>query len=348
MSQLQITASVFECPQNVRDNPGRRLKMSVKRYALRESLPSSSGSSLGLTLLFAHCIGSHKEQWEPTLERIFALHAQDGLVAEAYAFDWQMHGDSAVLNRELLGTSASRIYGVSATEWAEAIGALVGSWMQGKRIVAIGHSAGAGTMILSTKHLPSSTAYTALIAIEPTVIPAELFYRQLDERLSTMEFVVSATLTRRETWPSTEAAFAWMRKRAPWSEWDERVLRRLVDYGLETLPDSKGVRIKGDRKQEALSYSEPQPHFEAATLLASRPIAGKVHFIWADAQDHPLVPYFVQDALVVGAASVQKIVGGHLLVQESPDELATAICAILAGVATAGGTIVAGARASRL
>lgn len=84
---------------------------------------------------------------------------------EAWAFDWQNHGDAALLNRDLL--VSNRAYGVCASpspiwpsylsfanavplaayEWGAAIASFLrSSRMHGKRIVAIGHSAGAGAM----------------------------------------------------------------------------------------------------------------------------------------------------------------------------------------------------------
>ncbi|KAJ7624314.1 hypothetical protein DFH06DRAFT_1104519 [Mycena polygramma] len=141
---LETTPFVFDCPQNVKDAPGRVLKMSAKRYRTSKSARNSNG----LVLLFAHCIGAHKEQWEPTIIRILERKASQ--VHEAWAFDWPTHGDSAILNRELLKTSPSRVYGVSASEWSGGIATFVNSpFMRGKCLVGIGHSAGAGTMCMN-------------------------------------------------------------------------------------------------------------------------------------------------------------------------------------------------------
>lgn len=107
-----------------------------------------------------------KEQWEPIIEQTFQLQqgkARHQRVREAWSFDWQSHGDAAVLNRELLETnradgvcasllcvSAFWVYlyfVLAAYEWAEAISTFVRSpRMQGRRIVGVGHSAGAGAM----------------------------------------------------------------------------------------------------------------------------------------------------------------------------------------------------------
>ncbi|KAJ7917192.1 Alpha/Beta hydrolase protein [Mycena leptocephala] len=258
---LETTSFIFDCPQNVKDAPGLVMKMCAKR---------------GLVLLFSHCIGSHKEQWEPTIERIFELRRSE--VHEAWAFDWQTHGESAILNRELLETSPSRVYGVSASEWSDGIAVFVNSpHMRGKRIVPIGHSAGAGAMVLTTKDRPvSAIPYVSLILIEPTVIPRELFYVNVEDRVMTMEFVVAATATRRERWRSREEAHAWLARRIPWDSWDPRVLRKLSDHGLADTPDG-GVMIKGDRRQEALSYAD------LGRISGTVP----VHFIWGSGS--PLV-----------------------------------------------------------
>ncbi|KAJ7214392.1 Alpha/beta hydrolase fold-1 [Mycena pura] len=322
---LETTTVILDCPQNARDSPGCILKMSAKRYYTRESMNHFKG----LTLLFAHCVGGHKEQWEPTIERIFELrHSQ---VFEAWTFDWQTHGDSAILNQEVLKTSPSRVYGVcTAAEWSEAIAAFARSpRMQGRHIVLIAHSAGAGAMVLATKN--HSISYTAMILVEPTIISPELFYRQVDERVATMEFAVTLTLTRRERWKSRQDAYAWLARRLPWDSWDPRALRKFTDHGLADVPDGT-VMIKTDRRHEALSYTDTESHFAAAAELGKISKMIPVHFIWGT--ENPLVPHFVQEALADGtdgrkAASVTRVKGGHLLVQEEPDRLSDAICAIL-------------------
>ncbi|KAJ6517471.1 Alpha/beta hydrolase fold-1 [Mycena vitilis] len=329
---LETTPFVFDCPQNVKDAPGLVLKMSAKRYRTSESARNLNG----LVLLFAHCIGAHKEQWEPTITRILELRSSQ--VQEAWAFDWPTHGDSAILNRALLETSPSRVYGVSASEWSDGIAMFINSpSMHGKRLVGIGHSAGAGTMVLTTKDTPvSDIPFASLILIEPTVIPRELFYQNLDDRMSTMEFVVSATLLRRERWNSREEARKWLTRRVPWDSWDARVLHMLSKHGLlvADTPDG-GVAIKCDRRQEALSYIDVKPHFSAARELGRISRTVPVHFIWGSGS--PLVPEFVQAALGDGsdgrfAASITNVDAGHMVVQEKPHALADAICAILDSV----------------
>lgn len=49
---------------------------------------------------------SDKEQWEPVIENLFILQQKKmdraHRIREAWSFDWQNHGDAAVLNRQLL------------------------------------------------------------------------------------------------------------------------------------------------------------------------------------------------------------------------------------------------------
>lgn len=59
------------------------------------------------SLAFAET-SADKEQWEPVMESLYALQVQSEsgaepqAVREAWAFDWQSHGESAVLNEEAL------------------------------------------------------------------------------------------------------------------------------------------------------------------------------------------------------------------------------------------------------
>ncbi|KAJ7109569.1 Alpha/Beta hydrolase protein [Mycena crocata] len=339
---LQTTPFVFHCPSNAYNPPGRVLKMTVNRYCVGDSASNEEGFSL----LFAHCIGAHKEQWEPIIAQIFRMQQTKPLhqrVREAWSFDWQNHGDAAVLNRELL--ASSRAGGVSAFEWAEAIAAFVRSpRMQGKRMVAIGHSAGAGAILLSSKDVPIPVLpYAAFVLVEPTVATRAMFERHI---LDSQPAVVAATTMRRARWRSRAEAAAWLAQRRPWRGWDAQVLRIYVDSGLEDTPDG-GVALKCDRRQEASAFPDVEPHFAAVDELARVCRAVPVHLVWATRSD--LVPRRVQDSLSDASAgrvvaSITRVEGGHMarfslqfphlleLVQEAPNHITAAICSALDAV----------------
>ncbi|KAF9465455.1 Alpha/Beta hydrolase protein [Collybia nuda] len=322
---LQVNHFVFDSPPS---SEGTGLKITAKCYTVGDSARNVAG----LTLLFTHCIGSHKEQWEPTISRLFEIQEKKGVahrLCEAWSFDWQSHGDAAVLNHEALSTQR----GVSIYEWAPALTAFVQSpRMRGHRIVALGHSAGAGAIMLTTRVFPvSQIPYAAVLLIEPTIVTRELFNTHKDDRMAAMNFAVNATSVRRDKWVSRDAAFEWFGSRYPWNTWDPRVVRSLTEYGLQDTPS--GVTLKCDRKQEAASYPDTEGYFESAILIRRVCHALPIHIIWGDGND--LVPEFIQESLSDESegrvvASVSKVEGaGHMIVQEQPDRLAQTVCDVL-------------------
>jgi len=110
MSPPAIETHVFDAPSH--------LKIVAKRY----TMASSTNDGRGLTLLFTHCIGARtcfssfstflmkervvdKEQWEPVIQHLFKSQSSKDngyRIREAWSFDWQNHGDAAILNREVL------------------------------------------------------------------------------------------------------------------------------------------------------------------------------------------------------------------------------------------------------
>lgn len=313
--------------------------MAAKRYTTEQDTENKDG----LTLLFAHCIGSHKEQWEPVISAIYSSQNTTRTpghqrVREVWAFDWQSHGDSALLNRDVLSDEAVSVY-----EWASAIAVFIqSSRMKGHRIVALGHSAGAGAMMLTTLALPTmsiSPPYAAIILIEPMMISQDLFYSTFDERIAAMEFAVEATRVRRDTWPSRKTAFQWMKNKFPWCNWDPRVLQLFTEYGL-TLVNSNSqnepVKLKTSKEHEALSYPDVDGHFHAPLELARVCKEVPVHIVWGEKED--FVPDYIQELLSDVSqgrlvASVERVKdAGHMVVQEKPDALASILCKILSTI----------------
>jgi len=330
MSDLQAKLFVFDSPASA---SGGSKESKLKTVAKRYTFGNSADNSEGLTLLFAHCIGSHKEQWEPTINQIFhrqqhkdAVHR----VREAWSFDWQNHGDAAVLNREAL---KSRPDGVSVNEWASAIAAFVRTpYMKDHRILLLGHSAGAAAVLISTKEFPiANMPFVGVVLIEATMASKDVFYSRYEERKASIDFAVNTTSARKDTWRSRSEALAYFMKRLPWKTWDPRIVQLLVDYGLEETGD--GAKLKCDRRQEAVSYGDTEPHFEGATLITRLCHSLPIHLIFGARDD--LVPDFIKDSLSDTpqgrfVASISRVKhAGHMVLQEQPDRLADSICEIL-------------------
>ncbi|KAJ7443108.1 Alpha/beta hydrolase family-domain-containing protein [Mycena latifolia] len=333
---LTTTSLVFDCPPARSDPSGSVLKMTANRYFT----PESASNAEGFSLLFAHCIGSHKEQWEPIIQQVFQLQqskARHQRVREAWAFDWQNHGDAAILNREVL--LRTRLMGVSAHEWADGISAFVRSpRMLGKRIIAIGHSAGGGAMLNSLKSFSIPVIpFASVILLEPTIATPEMFYEHMADSVPAN---VAATTMRQERWRSRGDAFEWFKRRAPWRAWDARVLCIFIENGLADTPDGEVV-LKCDRRQEAMAFPDVQPHFDAVEELARVCQAVPVHLVWAN-RSH-LMSRVLQDSLADVSegrriASITRLDGGHMIVQEQPDRVAFAICSTLDRVGVDFGT----------
>ncbi|RDB31000.1 hypothetical protein Hypma_000089 [Hypsizygus marmoreus] len=304
------------------------LQSSAKRYT-----SVASPAEDGLTLLFAHCLGSHKEQWEPTIERIFQLQQSKDRrdrIREAWTLDWQSHGDAAVLNAEVLKT---RPDAVSATEWSEAFEALIRSRLQGHRIVAFGHSAGTGAIMLSMKNFPvQKPPFIAVFLVEPTMLSQELFDAHAKEREHGARATMKVTLERRDSWPSREAAASYLRQRLPWKAWDAPVFDIYIKHGLRTVGESgnESVVLKTSKRQEGLAYPHFAAYIEAAALFAERCDVIPFHMIFGARND--FVPLYIQESLCDRTkgrkpASITRVPGaGHLIVQEQPEGLAVAIC----------------------
>ncbi|KAF9465305.1 Alpha/beta hydrolase fold-1 [Collybia nuda] len=313
------------------DVEGSRLKLTAKQYT------SEACDVNGLTLLFAHCIGSHKEQWEPTILRIIQLQAQEekcNRIREAWSFDWQSHGDAAVLNEKILETLDNAVI---TEEWASALESVVKSpLLHNHRMVAIGHSAGASTVMLAMKgFLPQQSPYKAVFLVEPTMLSPEVYDAEARKLYDYVSSTKEHTLNRRDVWESKEIALEWLGSRMPWKAWDPRVLKLYVEHGLILVESSNGkvATLKCSKRLEGITY----PHFtavvEATKLFHERCHTLPIHVIFGMKTDY--VPAHIQESLVDTSrgripASVTRVPGaGHQIVQEQPDALASAICSNL-------------------
>ncbi|KAJ6554844.1 Alpha/beta hydrolase family-domain-containing protein [Mycena capillaripes] len=327
---IEIASVVFTCPQDEQSAPGNFLKMTAKQY----TSPHYSADPRGLTLIFAHGVGGYKEQWEPLINEIFRLQhtkAPHHRIHEAWSLDRQNHGDAALLNREELSTS--RPGGVSSYEWADAIAAFAQSpLMRGKRLVAVSHSAGALAMQVyrSTRAMDlSAIPYSACVLIEPTLVSPQDFRGRIEKIV--MGFS-AATKTRRDKWPSREVAHQWMKMKYPWRAWDPRILQALVDHGLTETLDGE-VTPKCDKHQESTCYPDTFAHFDSMKQVTRIWRTVPLHIIWGTRGDelvHESARGSVSDpSQGRGAASITRMQGGHMLLQESPDLLAFTMSQVL-------------------
>ncbi|KAH7883381.1 Alpha/beta hydrolase family-domain-containing protein [Phlebopus sp. FC_14] len=321
---LFVDTQVIDTPTCVQGLP---LKMVANRYTVSPSREN------GVTILLAHASGTHKEHWEPTLEKLFHLQecgASHGRIREAWAFDWMTHGDSAVLNAESLRNS---MQGNSIGDWGEAIAAFVKTRLASHRIIVVGHSAGCSAMMYSTKCFSGSqrVPYEAIILVEPAMIDRKVFQDNIKDRERQTSILTKATAAQRNQWDTRVTAYEWLSKRFPWNRWDERVRRILVNHGLRPLVanDPNGpVTTKCEKRFESSNYTDFEPTFQATEQIEKICKDVPIHMIFGE---NDLVPRYSQDSIIDHAkgrqvASVVRLDGvGHMIVQQNPTVLAETI-----------------------
>ncbi|KAH9923362.1 alpha/beta-hydrolase [Fomitopsis serialis] len=314
------------------------VKLVAKRYVPNGAVPA------GLTLLFTHCTGSHKESWEVVIAELLQL--KDSafnapVVREAWSVDWQSHGEAATVNENILKIDTE---GLSVTEYAAGLRALVCSeHLSGHQLVAIGHSAGVTAILLSTLSLPSDkTPYRAVVFMEPSLVTRDAFNKHGVNRKAALEMMYKAMEARKDTWNSREEALAYFKERLPWKMWDPRILELLARHGLKEVrgrengEDVTKVSLACTTLQEKKAFADTEPHFTATERIGTLDPQIEVHCILGERSD--VVPKYCHDSIlelrkVTSIQYVQR--AGHFALQENPDGLAACIANVLRSLASA-------------
>ncbi|OJA14466.1 hypothetical protein AZE42_05294 [Rhizopogon vesiculosus] len=288
MSSVQLRSELF-----VLDTPPCHglpgLKMTAKRY----TTPISD--SQGLTLLFAHAVGAHKEHWEPMLRYLF-LHQKSGqlhsCIREAWSFDWLNHGDAAIINKAALERRPPG--DVSVSEWGAAIASFIRSpYVRDHRLVGFGHSAGSSAIMLSTREFPlREKPFIALFLIEPSMLTPELWESHLVEEEAEIKRRMSAALHRRHVFDTREEAVNYFRERKRWNELDPDVFNVFVEHGLHSVVTQNGSEkeiklvLKCDRCHEAFAYQDIESHLEAIDQYTRICNTVPVHIVFGSKHDY--------------------------------------------------------------
>ncbi|KAG6837462.1 hypothetical protein H0H93_009005 [Arthromyces matolae] len=314
--------------------PNYPLFITATRYWLPDSKYLHDPSAL--TLVFTHAAGLHKEIWQPTIEDLFALSELPAgpcpvKIREAWSIDAPDHGDAGVLNELDLKMSYNPVF--SWEEYARAIYVFLSNHGKGldvdlstHRLVGIGHSLGAGSLLLSLGYSPN-VLFKSLILVEPLSSRANFIQ-------DASKMLVAGTSKRRDIWPSFEEAYDMLKSKAVWKAWDDRVLRKFVNHGLRPLPTAEypdkfdGVTLKCTRRQETANCSDSLGTYRSynAFKVVTRHLP--VHLIYGAIND--FTPQEAKDDVVEVAiggtanlASLHRIEGaGHSVVQTDPTGLA--------------------------
>ncbi|KAK2596094.1 hypothetical protein N8I77_013599 [Diaporthe amygdali] len=238
---------------------------------------------------------------KPTVKRLIAIDAAN-------------HGDSAVLNREVLPTKACW-----PDDSRDILHTLEHFNVQ-QPVIGIGHSFGGGSMCHAAMMQPD--AFVATIFIEPILF-------QMKEQT---EALAKKTLKRRDRWSQTlTSAFE-----RSFEDWDKRQLGVFLEQGVIPLDEhnmSSGWTLKTPKEQEAATYLAA-PHPQILHLLQES--KRRHHFIWGSdsfaisAENRQLV-----ERMVHHPSTTRVVAGaGHLIPMTHPESLSSIIASILQQTAT--------------
>ncbi|EMD31219.1 hypothetical protein CERSUDRAFT_163303 [Gelatoporia subvermispora B] len=337
-SSRNFTTAIVELPSPGSNIPG--LRAFAKRYT---PLKGDSASNSGLTLMFTHCVGSHKEAWEPIISSLFNLRLpKDSLVGdkvpvirEAWSLEWQGHGDSSVVNHDIL----ERVPPLSVLEWVIVIRHFAVSKLQeGHHLIGIGHSAGAGAILLSTVHLSTGSPipYHGIILVEDCLATRPVWATgRIQDDLDAMTVAIDR---RRDLWPDRQKAREYLSKRFPWMLWDARMFELFMRHGLRDTSHSGTpmVTLSCTKAQEKATYADNgnEPYKKATDCLAALPPDFEVHCIYGERED--IIKEYLH-ASVIGCrkmTSVHRVPNaGHQVIQENPDAVSLYLGNVLCNIA---------------
>ena len=140
--------------------------------------------------------------------------------------------------------------------------------------------------MLTTKYADDAhIKFLGTVIIEPTIFTREIFRDTYDERMAGIQMSKKVTLRRRDTWASREDAFNYMKNRAPWSTWDESVLRLYTEHGMRTTGTNGAVTLKCSKEMESAIYSDIEGLQESAEIFEELCTAIPIHVIWGGKHD---------------------------------------------------------------
>jgi pimeloyl-ACP methyl ester carboxylesterase len=192
-------------------------------------------------LLFCHGIGHCEDVWQPVMRRIQAQVAP--LAIECASFNFPFHGDQSDAAAEPVSTSDDpenpRLHHPVAT--SELLVATVMAQVNRllakiptRVVVGVGHSMGAIALWLAEIAHPGT--FARLVLFEP------VYNFTGPVREAATSFLVSATLRRRSTWPSRDAALAFFQSTRAYSRWDPESLKAFV-YGSGLVENKADGRV---------------------------------------------------------------------------------------------------------
>ncbi|KAG1859214.1 Alpha/Beta hydrolase protein [Suillus subluteus] len=314
----------------------RLLWNCVNRYVKKDQ--EAKVRTKGITLFLVHATGLPKEIWETHL--CYLLPAC-GVIDEIWSWESVQHGDSALLNRHNLSGSfdwtdnardivnflinymPEEVETSSLPIQLDRVPASIGesrekSGFSSRTLVVAGHSFGGCSVTLAALHFPA--LFSSMILLDAMIDTYQEFTWEHTQ------YLVGATLLRRDQWLSREDALRSFKSSPMFSAWDPDVLRLYVDFGL--YEDESGcVRLKTPPIHEALVLANPRASRETWELMEK--LDENIELLWVlpgkPSQDVTMLVEVRKQRAWRRPANSSNIIfksSSHFIPQESPEELA--------------------------
>lgn len=313
----------------------RLLWNCVNRYVKKDQ---TKVGTKGITLFLVHAVGYPKEIWEANLRYLLAA---CGVIDEIWSWESVQHGDSALLNRDNLSGSfdwtdnardiinflvnyiPEEIDASSLPVQLHRVPASIGELRQksgfsSRTFVVAGHSYGGCSVTLAALHFPA--LFSSMILVDAMIDTYQGIVWEDTQR------IVGATLIRRDQWLSREDTLRSFQSSPVFSAWHPDVLCLYVDFGL--YEDETGcVRLKTPPVHEALVLANPQASRETWELIEK--LDEKIELLWilpGNPTQKVLLHIEVKKQRAwrrpANSSNIILKSSGHLIPQESPEELA--------------------------
>ncbi|KAH9828877.1 toxin biosynthesis protein [Teratosphaeria destructans] len=245
------------------------LQLAIKQYRPLQRPPQPGD----VTILACHSNGSPRELYEPMWDALFDYSQQPNAkfgIRGIWCMDVVNHGESARLNTGKIGNEPSwhdfaRDYLQMVNHFRHDIP---------RPIVGFGHSMG-GTVIMDLA-LMHPRLMTSIVTFEPSAARSQ----------AGGSWPGAASITsRRDKWPSRQAAVDHFSKSPVHRQWDSKVLELYLEHGLIDLPaeaerEPGPAALKTPKHQEAVNFARAAwPKFRD-----QQPTSETVQF---DRQSHP-------------------------------------------------------------
>ncbi|KAF8191781.1 Alpha/beta hydrolase fold-1 [Pholiota molesta] len=316
--------------------PTYKFQVTAVRYTPEQPAPD------GVTLIFAHGNATHKETWSTMLSFLYEQtdtgRQHPPLIKEAWSIECPNHGESAVLNEDDIAAHYPK-GGWNGWEYPQAMLAFIKSRPDGidfseRKLVGVGHSNGAGAILLLQELYPN--LFSSVILMDPAIAKAE----DASARYRMERIITQYTWSRQDTWRNRKEARKALETQEGSRYWHPKVMDAYLEKGLRLHPASKlpepftfnGVTLACSKAHEAAMTRTVELYPRSFEMLKSLYASDtQVHLIIATLDKFNVK--VLEDAVVApdpvsgrGADSVQRLPrGGHMFVQTEPELAAHAV-----------------------